>query len=555
MLHAFLASCDSRYNAQLGLLGECYKTPGYSSHLKDVKTVHSTRASLDYALALLQAGRDDRRAARLVAATVTLQDTDPLSETYGAWPWFLEEPLAQMNPPDLNWADFLGARLAQIALEHAAQLTPELQQQILGALGHAAWAIFRRNVSLGYTNIAVMGAGVCALAGEIMAQPPLLEYGRRKLQAVVARAQQTGGLSEYNSPTYTLVVLWECERILQLVRDEQSRQAAETLRRLTWQSIAEHFHPATQQWSGPHSRAYSNHLQPDAVSYLAEQTGVALQAHPHQKNWGRNEAVRHLPCPPEFIPLFRQPRTGEVRRCFAQREIKEHWVWGTTWMDETATLGTVNRDTLRDQRRALLGYWKTARDPAVVLRARFLKDGRDFASAFLRNAQNGPRVLSLLSILTNQGDVYAFDRPADGLFAASDFRVRFELSGRGVEAAQLSDALYELRAGDRRALIHALPGCFGEHLLRWELGHSEGAVFVEGVCYHGEEQKFDLSRLEQVVIAAGLELLEVNVAPSEVPQLEREAGKLRCCWPRHHLELQAPIEPEFYPYLLNPAKV
>jgi hypothetical protein len=33
---------------------------------------------------------------------------------YGIWPWLAEESLAEMAPPDWNWADFCGMRLALV---------------------------------------------------------------------------------------------------------------------------------------------------------------------------------------------------------------------------------------------------------------------------------------------------------------------------------------------------------------------------------------------------------------------------------------------------------
>src|SRR5690606_4772087 len=116
---------------------------------------------------LLQAGGQERvdRAATVIRAVVALQDTDPLNPTYGIWPWLLEEPLEQMDRPDWNWADFLGARLATILADHAAALPADVADAARVALGHAAWSIFRRNVHLDYTNIAIMGAGVTAAAG------------------------------------------------------------------------------------------------------------------------------------------------------------------------------------------------------------------------------------------------------------------------------------------------------------------------------------------------------------------------------------------------------
>ena len=82
---------------------------------------------------------------------------------------------------------------------------------MLIALCGAAQSIFRRNVQPDYTNIAVMGAVVCAAAGEILDAAWLLDYGRRRLAACVAHTEYHGGFNEFNSPTYTVVAVQECQ--------------------------------------------------------------------------------------------------------------------------------------------------------------------------------------------------------------------------------------------------------------------------------------------------------------------------------------------------------
>ncbi|TWU42563.1 hypothetical protein Poly41_08600 [Novipirellula artificiosorum] len=52
-----------------------------------------------------------------------------------------------------------------------------------------------------------------------------------------------GGFNEHNSPTYTRVALVEAERVLKLVQDPSAREAAESLRQIAWQMIANSFHP------------------------------------------------------------------------------------------------------------------------------------------------------------------------------------------------------------------------------------------------------------------------------------------------------------------------
>ena len=90
-----------------------------------------------------------------------------------------------------------------------------------------------------------------------------------------------------------------------------------------------------------------------------------------------------------------------------------------TCFDVFSCLGTVNRSSFCTQRKPLLAYWKTEDDPAVVLRLRFLHDGRDFASMGIRSIQDGTRVLSKFYPIENAGNWHpSLDRPEDGLFHA-----------------------------------------------------------------------------------------------------------------------------------------
>ena len=520
-LEEYLADCDRRYSDQHHMLGLAWKGPGYHTRIADGTWAHPIRESLDYALGLLRSGEPSRaeRAAAIIRKVLTLQETTPTERTYGIWPWLMEEPLSRMDPPDWNWADFCGARLAQILVDHAGALPDDLRRETRASLGHAAWSIFRRNVQPGYTNIAIMGAGVALAAGELLDEPRLLDYGRRRLRAIVEHTAYHGGFNEYNSPTYTTVALHECERILQLVRDPAARADAEPLRRVAWQTIAEHYHPGTAQWAGPHSRAYGEWLPAEVAGYLSEQTGVEVRPHPAapQSKTGLTH-IRPLPCPPQLVDRFQAlPHdVVEVRRRFIRRDTEERSTWGTTWLAGDACLGSVNHDNMWTQRHVVLGYWQTDDDPAVLLRLRFLHDGRDFASAYVRNAQQGPRVLSVVSLLTNKGDFHDhLDRPADGVFEAEDFRLRYELIGMGVTGKPVGADRFELAAGSRRAVIHTLPGHFGPHQLAWELGRDEGQAYLDGICYYGPRRRFDFTEFGDLMIAAGLELLEADQLPAE----------------------------------------
>ena len=551
-LAEYLQSCDEKYSGDLQLLGGPFYGPGYHSRMPDGTYAHDILNSLNYALALLASGEAGHvaRAADILRKALTLQNVDPTSETYGLWPWLFEEPLERMAAPDPNWADFCGARLAHVLSGHAAKLPPDVVEGVRVALGHAAYAIFRRNAGPAHTNIAIAGAGVTAAAGELMRRPRLLDYGRRRMHNLVEHTKHHGGFNEYNSPTYTMVALHECERILGLVHDPQVRADAEWLRQKAWETIAEHFHPGTGQWAGPHSRAYSLRLAAATAEYLAEQTGVDLCP----------AAGRYVPpqypaleCPKQFVGRFRTLPQAEVeaRHSFIRRDTEANSTLGTTWMVEQACLGSVSQDNLWAQRHVLLGYWWTPEDPAVALRLRFLKDGKDFASALVRTAQAGPRALSVLGLASDLGDYHhTLDRPADGLFEAQDFRVRYELTGKGVEAVALGKGRFVLVAGGWRAVIHTMPGRFGPYEVKWTHGKEGDTAFVDGVCYSEARLPLDLERLGKVVLAAGLEVLTSHGSPAaESPRIEEHTEDTVCVtWslPDGGLVVEAPTRARAY---------
>ena len=532
-LAQFLAEVGERYDSERQAVGVEWSGPGYHTRVVNGTWAHPTRESLDYALALLRGGEAGgaARASDIVRKVLTMQDTDPTSRTYGIWPWLLEEPLDEMAPPDWNWADFCGIRLAHMLVDHAESMPAELRTAMRTAVGHAGWSVFRRNVQPSYTNIAIMGAGLAAIAGEVLDEAPLLEYGRRRLRNVVEHTAFHGGFSEYNSPTYTLVALNECERILHLVNAEDIQEDARALWQHAWQTVADHFHPGTGQWAGPHSRAYADRLAAPVAGFLAEQMGVPIAVHPQPGGRPMDTAWRvtidHLPGPPELVARFRAlPKEPTVvRQRFVRRASDALSTWGTTWLAGDICLGSVNHDTLWVQRRPVIGYWRSELDPAMVLRVRFLRDGQDFASALIHNHQSEGELLSAVSLLTDKGDFHDhLDRPADGIFEAEDFRLRYELTGEGVSAEVMDVDRLLLVAAPYQAVIHTCPGQFGSYSVVWEVGQTAGQAHVDGICYRGKRRRFPLAEVGEVVLAAGLELLTTDQRPAESSPEVRRTG-------------------------------
>lgn len=554
---------DDYYDPEVCLVRVAFQSPGYHSRVPSGTWAHPTNPSLCYALDLFYRGNAeaDERACAIMRQVISLQDQNPLSRTYGIWPWLYEEPLDQMAPPDWNWADFCGFRLAQILRKADPRLPEDLRTQAREALYHAAGCIYRRNVGTHYTNICVMGGIVTTLAGEILGEQRLLDYGRLRLQEVVRHHQVEGSFNEYNSPTYTRVVLWDCEQALACIQDHDARLAVEYLFRSAWNILASHFHPATGQWAGPHSRDYTSFLTREMCHYISFKTGVEVRGNPMAPTTtnvsplvGWAVETKRLPnapvreffsavhfdpegprCPSELVDRFRAlpEKDYEFRERYIQRPVESASIWGTTWMHEEICLGSVNQDFFMDQRRALLGYWNGGDGSPVALRLRFLHDGREFSSAFVCNHQSGPRILSAVHLLLGRGDFHPqLDVPKDNTFSAEDFRLRYELRGEQVDAAP-HGKLFSLVSGGWAAVVTPGAGSFNGRPVEWQVSRGDGWVAIDAVCYSGPRRDFKFDELPVVELAAGLHLRRHGAddagSPLELAH-DPEAGKVSARW-------------------------
>ena len=541
-LQRLLEYYDARYDAEQKMLKVEFRSPGYHSRIASGAQVHPTRESLYYAVALLKRDKagDAGRAQEILGAVLPQQETRQSAPEYGVWPWVLEEPLNQMGSVDLNWADFCGSAIAQMLVDHSDQLDPGIRQAMKASLLHVGRAIKKRDVQPGYTNIAILGGGVCAITGELLGNPELLQYGRQRLENIVEHTATIDGFTEYNSPPYGKVVIGECERILQLAKDERVRAAAETLRNAAWKMIGQSFHPPTQQWAGPHSRTSSLRLSQTMVEFLNARFELGpehtIKLHPqaYLERPRGYAVVTPIPCPAKWQQRLKQPieETLQLRRTFIPQRGSSPATIGTTWFSGDACLGSVSRSSFWTQRKPVIAYWKTDDDPAVAFRVRFLHDGKDFSSMGLRTTQEQHRVLCAIHSLQRRGDWHrTLDRPVDGFFQAEDLRVRLELTGNGVSARSTGDGIFALRAGAHEIIVCPADSEFAGRELIWKIKNGEGVAAVEGICYAGESKKIDFSQPIDVKLGFGFELRRSgDDTKLALPTLQSRPGKVIARW-------------------------
>jgi hypothetical protein len=493
---------------------------GYHSNFEKGTRVHPTRTAMDYAAYFLASPLKEHqeKGNLLLEKVLALQDQNSESKTFGIWSWYAEEPLDQMAAVDYNWADFQGAVLAVILHDFSDRLSNEIREKTKKSLEYCCCAIIKRHVHPGYTNIAIMGSTVTAAAGEILEKPEFLDYGRKQIQRNLDYYKEVGGFNEYNSPTYTMVVIGELERMIYLVSDPDCRTTATVLLGEAWKMVAEHYHVPTGEWAGPHARSYSDRLSPQTRNGILYRAGLLTK----KTVTNSVQLVPMLPVPESLRHFFKEiPKNPVERQNVFAKGRPGFEVSGTTWMDSCIAIGTATYHEFWEQRRGLIGYWTNIPDlPISVLRLRFLHNGSDFSSAWGRHRQSGTKIVSAVGLLKDQGSMHpSFDRPwKTGIFNAKSFQIVYQLDAPDATVKTLDASRFELAAGSVRAIVHVAQDCsFNGTTITWKTEQKENFAAVVGICYEGEEKAFPVREISDLRIAFGLEILRADEKPSESP--------------------------------------
>ncbi|MBE6767870.1 MAG: hypothetical protein E7549_03040 [Ruminococcaceae bacterium] len=491
---------DAQYDPQKRMMRIWRGANGYHSKLSEC-TVHAVRESLEYAYNLFRrdAHGDRARAYEILYRVMPLQDIDPSRSTYGIWSYYLEEWLEEMDMPDWNWADFNAKHLLRMLLTSPDALTDDLKTRMKDAVWHACCAIINRNVNPHYTNISVMGAYVTCVAGELFGWEEVLAYGKRRLQRLYDYNKGNGSFSEFNSPTYTFVVLHDLADFIADVQDADCKRMAEELSDMAWETVALHYHKATGQMAGPHYRAY--------VYLLSDATRVSIErALDHKVRLVKDYDAMvngcdydgNLRCPPKFIPYFTED-CGErvLDQTFAHNQM------AYTYMNDTFTLGTLHIENLWNQHRDVLGYFGTV-DAPFAFCLKCTHDGWDYCSGVAGSVQDKGRVLSVVGFMTNGGDTHInLDMVKDAKIAAEDFRVQWEFYG-DIERLDVTEDSGVFTVTERESGFAVTVGfpfaVFGDHPVRFEVTRNGNCLGVAAVLYHGERTTIEFGNMEKAAL-------------------------------------------------------
>ncbi|MDI4648762.1 hypothetical protein [Cohnella hashimotonis] len=515
-LLASIQAKDKAYDADIKLL-KVPMTKTYHTALKldQHPFAYELYVATCYAFDLLQYGGEAyaKRAADILEVVIARQDQDPGRSTYGIWPYFDEEPLDEMDRPDWNMADFHGKKLVLILKNHAELLSPSLVDKLRAAVYHACQAIIIRNVGPHYTNIAIMGALVTLLGGELLGQEGIRSYGERRLRTFRDYTKAIGTFSEYNSPCYTPIAIEELHGIYAESSTAGAVADADELLDLAWHMIAKHYHPATGAWSGPHSRTYSTLLRPNEKAFLEN----ALKQEQGQEEGQEQEKERgHIRCPEKYRYLF----SSTEERYFTEPTLKAdetgYQNYATTYQNERLSLGSYTSGIMWNQRRNLLGYVDSGGGHAVSIQLQFLKDGKDFCSAMFTGVQSRRQVLFALNLATDNGGWHQDLDIINGRFRAADLRIRLLLCGQAANVelpTTQTGARFATVIGETTLRVEAVVDRSDYGQLQLQTERSEEGLSLDYVISTGEERDFDFHALERAVWIFALSLGEDGPLP------------------------------------------
>ncbi|MDA0746985.1 MAG: hypothetical protein O2954_10730 [bacterium] len=515
---------ESPVNRRLYEIGKGWAGRHYSAETHLLGT--EVRGAAAYALFLVAGGdpEDCRTAEAVVAAGGAQQETASSSPHSG---WFRHSSDSETFE-DPNWAAFCAAYLMHIPRAYGDRVGEACRDEIEAAVRRACAAIRKRDVSPGYTNIALLSAAVLSVGGEMYGASAYLEEGRRKLKELVAHINLTGGFQEYSSPTYYGVNFSALCWMGMFVQDEEIRDLAQRVQARLWHTVAAHFHAPTGQLGGPYGRAYGTVLQryAGAVKYYLHKVlgdGFALgenDVHGHDTSYAGLAAIQQLACPEGALERMRNPdypRMVEETVRTDGRALGPGYVGPfeqmTTYLADAYVLGTVNSKDCWEQRRNLLAHWVERKGEVGVLSDAIRENDAPASgrSCWFWSAQKEGKTLVL----------YDFSEMEEKEISAFSVVLKIE-AGEGLEILVGEKAVEELprtfaegstlffRSGEAGIGVRFEAEGFLGARVSGEVRKVEGGVEVVLDLYRGEPRSFEGASLRDAFCICALEVRDAG---------------------------------------------
>ena len=312
---------------------------------------HESRAGASLAARLVANGapEDLALAEKVLAVVLKSQERRADDPHFGNFLWMIEDDVVF----DLNAVEFNLEHLIPMMIRHSGRLPENLRAQILETIRLGLDEIRRLDVLVAYSNIAALDILNTCLGGELLADPAIAHRGYRKLVEWMAFTDQNGIPFEYNSPTYTAVIIRALHILADLVQDHETRVRARTAAARIGLSVGLHIHAGTGRWAGPHSRVY----HPTVVAETRPEMELVQQ-------WITEGA---LPAWVADVISCRPPGCEVVETAHAQRELGI-----TTYHSPSFALGTSVKEAGGQSDVVMAHYVRPGMERPGILYTRYL---------------------------------------------------------------------------------------------------------------------------------------------------------------------------------------
>lgn len=483
------------------------------------RAVHMISFSSEYASQLMICEKEYDLGLKIFKKILPMQDKREDSPTYGVWPYYLEEPIDEMDAPDFNMAAFNAKEMIAVLKCVDAHIDDETKKQMIEAIYCACKCIMKRNMTVSYTNIALMDVLVTAVGGELCKEPEFVNYAKWKIKRFVKYTEGHGSVSEYNSPAYSIVAVRDLSNLIRFAEDEEILDYANQANEILWKMLAEHFDYSNLQLSGPHSRAYSDFANWSFIKAISDACRIDFTNHEKFHIYFSDEDEKRIKgkdytcpiCPEKYIPYFEgKEKTVSVGEVVTDGYNHPHFGYAqaaTLYKCDKFSIGVNNRCDMWNQRRPFLGYIHS-KEKDSCFRVKCYHDGYDFSSAIIHCVQDKGRVLGNINFSLNMGDTHiSLDRVKDGLLSANDLRVIFEFSKEGSKINHMiSENGIIFNVNGVPVKINTYAKYFGDYEVEELIEEDESFVRYCIVLYSGERKIINLSELEKAIIGFTVEI-------------------------------------------------
>lgn len=318
-------------------------------------TFHESRQGARFAEELVANGTpaDLELAHKVLDATLACQEVHLDDPHRGNFYWMAEDEVVT----DLNAVEFNLERLIPMMIQHSDRLSSTLQARILEAIRLGLEEIHRLDVHVAYSNITMLDILNSCLGGELLQDSEISQRGYDKLVQWMTFTDESGIPREYNSPTYTPVIIRALKRLTDLTTHDETRINARTFATRIGLSALLHIHHATGRWTGPHSRVY----QPSVVCERPPEIEMV-------RDWLQDG---HLP---EWLSdLLAYPSLPfEVRETASIHE----GLGLTTYQSSNFALGTASKEYGGQSDVLMAHYVRDGADRPGVLYSRYVMDDK-----------------------------------------------------------------------------------------------------------------------------------------------------------------------------------